>query len=434
MSELPEALQVGVVDGPVRGTVSVPGSKSFTNRALPVAALARGRSCLRGALDSEDTQVMIASLRQLGIEILDRSGEQVIEVEGCAGSLPNRSAELFLANSGTSIRFLTALVALGEGTYMLDGVERMRERPIGPLLQALNQLGVNARAVHQNDCPPVTVHANGLPGGEVVIRGDVSSQFLSALLMVAPLARGPLTVRVEGPLVSVPYIDMTLATMQAFGAQFERDDHREFRFSGGQGYRGAEYAIEPDASAASYFFGVAAVTGGEVTVPGLGLGALQGDLGFVRELEKMGCRVTMTADATTVQGGQLHGIDTDLCDLSDTVPTLAAVACFADTPTTIRGVEHVRRKETDRLAALATELRKTGAGIQEHVDGLTITPAPLQPAAFDTYKDHRMAMSLSLIGLRVAGVIIRDPGCTVKTYPQYFTDLSALTGEPFRSL
>jgi 3-phosphoshikimate 1-carboxyvinyltransferase len=265
-----------------------------------------------------------------------------------------------------------------------------------------------------------------LVGGATTIKGDVSSQFLSALLMVGPLARGPLTIHVQGELVSRPYVEMTLSTIRAFGGAVTFDGERCFQFAGGSGYHGARYAIEPDASAASYFFAAAAMTGGRVTVDGLGASSLQGDLRFVDLLRRMGCDVLMTDRSTTVVGAHLKGIDADMRDVSDTVPTLAAVACFASSPTVIRNVAHIRQKESDRVHALATELSKTGLRIEERADGMVIHPGPIQPVAFDTYHDHRMAMALSLIGLRVGGVVIRNPGCVAKTYPDYFADLERL--------
>lgn len=422
--QTPEILEIQPVDQPIHATVRPPGSKSYSNRALPVAAMAVGTSTLRGVLDSEDTQVMIDSLQRLGVQ-LQTDADGTLTVHGCGGQLPNNQADLFCANSGTSIRFLTAIVSAGKGEFRLDGIERMRQRPIGDLIDALTSLGVDIKSETGNDCPPVMIRANGLPGGSVRVRGDVSSQFLSGLLMAAPLALADLEVTVDGPLVSQPYVDMTLSVMQAFGAEFQREGYQRFSFRP-TGYKAADYAIEPDASGASYFFAAAAITGGTMTVPGLGSNSLQGDLGFVRVLEQMGCTVTMDADQTTVRGGQLRGIDVDLCDLSDIVPTLAAVACFADSVTRIHNVAHVRHKETDRIAALVTELRKAGLQVEEHPDGLTIHPGPLQPAEFDTYNDHRMAMALSLLGLRVAGIRIRDPHCVSKTYPRFFEDLRAI--------
>ena len=415
------------VSGPVRGAIRPPGSKSITNRALACAALAEGASTLSGALDSEDTQVMIAALRQLGIAIDADLPSAVLRVEGCGGQIPSPGGDLYVANSGTTIRFLAALVALGRGEFRLDGAPRMRERPIGDLVEALRQLGADAASEGPGGCPPVVIRAHGLPGGPAQVRGDVSSQFLSGLLMAAPYAERPVELKVEGTLVSQPYVRMTLAVMSAFGVDVPPGDLSRFRLPAGVKYRGRAYAIEPDASAASYFFAAAAISGGEVTVEGLSRQSLQGDVAFVDVLEQMGCRVTWGHDRITVSGGLLKGVDVDLNAISDTVQTLGAVALFANGPTTVRGVGHIRHKETDRIGALATELRKLGATVEERSDGLKITPGVLHGAAIDTYQDHRMAMSLALVGLRVGGVVIHDPGCTAKTYPRFFEDLERLT-------
>lgn len=424
MSEQPEQIEI-VPRGPVRGSIRPPGSKSITNRALICAALAEGRSTLRGALDSEDTRVMAAALRQLGIGVETRHHAAMVEVEGCGGRLPTGGAELYVANSGTSVRFLAAMVSLGNGLFRLDGTARMRQRPIGDLVESLRQLGVDAAAESPGDCPPVLIRAAGLSGGRATIRGSVSSQFLSGLLMAAPYASQPVTLAVEGEPVSQPYVLMTLAVMEAFGVSVPREGLREFRLPR-QHYQGREYTIEPDASAASYFFAAAAITGGEVTVEGLSRASLQGDVAFVDVLEQMGCRVTHGADQITVRGGTLKGIALNMNAISDTVQTLAAVALFADGPTTITGVGHIRHKETDRIGALAAELRKLGARVEELPDGLRITPDALHGAAIDTYQDHRMAMSLALVGLRQPGVVIRDPACTAKTYPRFWDDLGSL--------
>lgn len=425
---LPDILSIEPIHRPVRAIVRVPGSKSITNRVLPVAALAQGASRLLNALECDDTQVMIESLRRLGIPIEHDPMERTVRIRGCGGKLPARQADLFLGNSGTSIRFLTAIVSLGHGVYRLDGVPRMRERPIGDLLTALTALGVDARSERDNGCPPVIVRGKGLGGGTVVIRGDTSSQFASALLLAAPLAADPVTIRLAGPLVSKPYIDMTLAVVESFGVSCDRTSGDELRFSGQCHYQGRTFAIEPDASSASYFFGLAAITGGTVTVAGLGSSSRQGDMSFVRYLETMGCQIVMQSNSTTVTGGPLLGMDADLSDASDLVPTLAAVACFASSPTRLHNVGHIRGKESDRLSALATELRKVGAGIEEEENGLVIRPAAMHGAVLDTYDDHRMAMSLALIGLRVPGISIRNPSCTAKTYPEYFRDLAAACG------
>ena len=422
-----ESLEISPVAGPIHGRIRPPGSKSITNRALVCAALADGDSTLTGALDSEDTRVMIDSLGRLGIEVQSSDAGRTLVVHGAGGELPALEADLFCANSGTTIRFLTALASLGHGSFRLDGVERMRERPIGDLLEALKQLGAVALSENGNGCPPVVVHANGLPGGTAKIRGDISSQFLSGLLMTAPCARAAVGLVIDGPLVSQPYVRMTAEVMRAFGPEIEvATDMARFTIEP-QPYSAREYAIEPDASAASYFWAVAAVTGGEVTVEGLTADSLQGDVGFVTCLEQMGCEVLRESDSLTVVGRPLRGVDVDMNAISDTVPTLAVVALFADGPTTIRNVGHIRHKETDRIAAVATELRKLGVEVDEAPDGLTIHPGKLRPAAIDTYRDHRMAMSFAVAGLRIAGVRINDPGCVEKTYPQFFSNLQQLT-------
>jgi 3-phosphoshikimate 1-carboxyvinyltransferase len=424
-------IEIQPVAKPIRARVRPPGSKSITNRALVCAALADGVSTLSGALDSEDTQVMIGALGELGIGVASSDAGRTLVVAGTGGRIPVVEAELFCANSGTTIRFLAALVTLGRGAFRLDGVPRMRQRPIADLLDALNQLGAKAVSEAGNGCPPVIVHANGLAGGVATIRGDVSSQFLSGLLMAAPAADAPVELRIAGTLVSQPYVRMTLAVMNAFGVEVAADPQlSRFEIAAPQPYRARNYAIEPDASAASYFWAAAAITGGETTVDGLSAASLQGDVAFADCLEQMGCEVRRDADSITVIGRPPHvplrGIDVDMNAISDTVQTLAVVALFAAGPTTIRNVGHVRHKETDRLAALATELRKLGAKVEERDDGLTITPGKLHPATIDTYRDHRMAMSFALAGLRQPGVRINDPGCTAKTYPDYFHDLATV--------
>lgn len=421
-----ETHAVKPASGPLIGRVRPPGSKSLTNRALVAAALADGASRLIGALESEDTRVMIDSLLRLGIAVNIDPADRAFQVHGCGGRLPNRDVNLSVANSGTTIRFLTALVALGQGKFRLDGSERMRQRPIQDLLDGLAQLGVEAKAESASGCPPVVVRAAGLRGGRATVRGDISSQFLSALLLAAPYAASPIELGVDGPMVSQPYVRMTLALMREFGVEVETPgDLSSFRIPRGC-YRGRQYAIEPDASAASYFFAAAAVTGGRVTVEGLGRGSLQGDVAFCECLAKMGCEVQYGDREISVVGRPLHGIDADLNAISDTVQTLAAVALFADGPTTIRNVAHIRHKETDRIGNLAAELRKVGGDVAESSDGLTITPQPLHGATIATYRDHRMAMSLALVGLRVPGVVILDPRTTEKTYPDFFRDLARL--------
>jgi 3-phosphoshikimate 1-carboxyvinyltransferase len=302
----------------------------------------------------------------------------------------------------------------------------MRERPIEDLLAALRQLGADVHSEAGNGCPPVILQAAGLKGGSARVRGSISSQFLSALLMVAPLAKNHVTIEVDGPLVSWPYVTMTLAMMRGIGLDVEMGPGPRFAIAAGQRAQPMDILVEPDASAASYFFAAAALTGGQVTVSDLTTASLQGDVGFVDILEQMGCRVKRGSDGITVHGGPLHGVDVDMNAISDTVMTLGAVACFASGPTTIRNVAHIRHKETDRLAALATELRRVGAGVIEFADGLTIIPGRIHGATIETYDDHRVAMSLALVGLKVPGIVITNPGCVAKTYPRFFEELEKL--------
>jgi 3-phosphoshikimate 1-carboxyvinyltransferase len=415
---------------PPRVSVRVPGSKSLTNRALPIAAWADGPSRLTGALESDDTRVMVEALRGLGVVVDHDPGGLVISVHGCSGAIPVHDAALDLANSGTSLRFLSAMLATAHGTFHLDGTPRMRERPSADLLAALNGLGARARSDRGNGCPPLTIEADGLAGGYARVKGDVSSQFLSGLLMALPYASEPTQLEVKGTLVSRPYVTMTLSVMEAFGVSVGNRNFRRFDIHPAR-YRGREYAIEPDASAASYFFALAAVTGGTVTVLGLGTSSIQGDMAFVDVLEHMGCTVTRQPGQTTVTGGPLRAVDVDMNAFSDTVMTLAVVALFAGGVSRIRNVAHIRHKESDRVAALATELRKLGAAVDEYPDGLVIDPpadGQRKAAQIATYDDHRMAMAFALAGLRIEGVKILDPGCVAKTYPGFWDDLERVRG------
>ena len=421
---MPEPLLISPVTAPLNATVRPPGSKSITNRALVCASLAAGKSTLTGALQSDDTQVMITGLQQFGIDIDIQEEGKTLLVHGTSGRLPALEANLFCGNSGTTIRFLTAVATLGHGPFRLDGVSRMRQRPIGDLIKALSQLGAKVVSEFDNECPPVSVHANGLEGGTATLRGDISSQFLSGLMLAAPAARTAVNLQIDGPLVSIPYVEMTLAVMKAFGVAVTHDpSFQQFSIAAPTPYQPGQFAIEPDASAASYFWAAAAIAGGKVRVEGLTPESLQGDVAFVDVLERMGCELRHTDNSITVVGGQLRGIEIDMNGISDTVQTLAVVALFAKGPTTIRGVGHIRHKETDRIGNLAVELRKLGAKVDEHQDGLTVHPGPLRAATLNTYEDHRMAMSFALAGLKIEGVRIHDPGCTAKTYPHYFEDL-----------
>ena len=441
------ALVEVVPGGPVRGKIQPPGSKSLTNRALICAAAASGPSTLAGALRSEDTEVMVECLRKLGtpIEIGD-GGTTLVIGDGAraSGVASDEPIDLYIANSGTSIRFLAAMLSARGGRFLLRGVPRMHQRPIGDLVRAIEPvLDGKIEAESPGECPPVRIAASGWNGADVRVAGSVSSQYLSGLMMAAPIASAGSTrsdhvrIHVTGELVSRPYIDMTAAVMRSFGATVsleESDDGSMIVRVGGEAYRGTDYPIEPDASAASYFWAAAAMTGGEVKVEGLTRDAMQGDVAFCDVLRRMGCDVDYQADGVKVTGGPLRGVDVDMNAISDTVQTLAVVALFAEGPTRVRGVGHNRFKETDRIGDLAREIRKVGAGVDEHEDGLTIHPpaaaSGLTGATLETYHDHRMAMSLSLIGLRVEGVRIKDPACTSKTYPDFFADLEALTERP----
>ncbi|MFP6618343.1 MAG: 3-phosphoshikimate 1-carboxyvinyltransferase, partial [Pirellulaceae bacterium] len=360
--------------GPLDAVIQPPGSKSITNRALVCAALADGPSRITGALSSEDTLVMIKALRQLGATIESDDAGSTLNVRPLATTESDRDLKFDIANSGTTIRFLTALLATQPGSYQLDGTTRMRERPIQDLLDALQQLGVDGTCLHDNNCPPIALTTRGLVGGTAQIRADISSQYLSGLLLAAPRASGDVTLQLDTPLVSTPYVTMTETVMQSFGVQVTHPDPSSYRVASGQSYQGTRYPVEPDASAASYFWAAAAITGGRVLVRGLNVDSLQGDVGFCQCLHAMGCQVEHLDGGTRVTGGPLHGITVDMNAISDTVQTLAVVALFAEGPTTITNVAHIRHKESDRIGDLARELRKLGATIHEHGDGLTIEP------------------------------------------------------------
>lgn len=414
--------------GSIDATVTVPGSKSITNRALVAAALADGNSLLTGPLLAEDTYLMIEALRTLGIAITVDEADCAIEITGCRDYIPAGEAKLFCGNAGTVMRFCTALTALGHGRFELDGVERMRQRPIGELVDVLRALGSGVEYPGSEGYPPIAVYASGLSGGQVSFHSPDSTQFVSALLLAAPYARGDVFIELTGEVPSIPYLKLTTAVMENFEvAVIEQHDSTSTKYivAAPQRYRGVGYAVEPDASNATYFLTASAIAGGRVTVEGLGTDSIQGDWRFVDVLEQMGCRIERSPKRLTVIGpakGQgLRGIDVDLSDMPDTVQTLAVLALFADGPTTIRNIGNLRIKETDRLAALNNELTKLGAAVEERPDGLQITPpARIAAAAIDTYNDHRMAMSFALSGLKCPGMVINDPECCGKTFPDFF--------------
>jgi len=402
--------------------VTVPGSKSITNRALVAALLADGRSSLDGVLFADDTEAMLEVIGRLGARVdIDRPAGRV-QITGTGGALRPGPIELDCRMSGTTSRFTAPLAARGHGRYLITGAEQMRRRPMTTVTAALRRLGVRV----EGDALPLTVHG-GFTGGSIALAADVSSQFASGLLLAAPgLAHG-LGVELQGTVVSRPYLDMTYRVMRSFGAQIDVSDGRHFAVPVGTAYRATNYRIEPDASAASYFFAAAAVTGGTVRVDGLGDGLLQGDVRFVDVLERMGATVVRTEDTVTVTGpDRLMGVDVDMADISDTAQTLAAIAPFASTPTQVRGIGFIRAKETDRIRAVVTELTRLGIDARENPDGFTIPPGRPRPGTVQTYDDHRMAMSFAVMGLVTPGISIADAGCVAKTFPGFWRVLDTL--------
>ncbi len=412
------------------GTVKLPGSKSISNRVLLLAALASGETRLHDLLASDDTRVMQDALRALGIALRQEGGATI--VSGAGGAFKVKSAELFLGNAGTAFRPLTAALAVSGGDYRLSGVARMHERPIGDLVDALRGLGAAVDYLGEEGYPPLHIHPAAIrAGGKVSVRGDVSSQFLSALLMALPLTGGEATVTVEGELISKPYVEITLNTMRRFGVEVAREGWASFTIPAGAHYRSpGEIWVEGDASSASYFLAAGAIGGGPVRVEGVGAKSIQGDVRFADVLEQMGARIAMGEnwiEASAPPGGKLRAIDADFNHIPDAAMTIAVAALFADGPCTLRNIGSWRVKETDRIAAMATELRKLGATAEEGKDWLRVTPpAALRPAAIDTYDDHRMAMCFSLAALGGVAVRINDPQCVNKTFPEYFEVLARI--------
>ena len=402
---------------PPDATVVLPGSKSLTNRALLCSGLAEGRSELAGVLFSDDTEAMLAALTGMGAQVEEDRPAHTVSITGIGGRLPAEPLIIDARQSGTTGRFLAPLIALAPGGGMLDGHEQLRTRPMSDQLEAMRSLGATLSAV--DDRLPLSSTGGGMRGGAVTVSGATSSQFLSGLLLCAPLFGDGLQLEVADELVSRPYIDMTVDVMERFGAAVERDGYRRFGCAPGI-YAAQRYAIEPDASAASYFFALAAMTRGRIRVEGLGRSAVQGDMAFLDVLEQMGAVVRQGDDWTEVVGRDLRGVDVDLADFSDTAPTLAVVAAVADSPTRIRGIGFVRGKESDRIGAVITELERLGIASVEHDDGLTVHPGEVRSGVVSTYEDHRLAMAFGLLGLVADGVAIADPGCVAKTFPTYW--------------
>ena len=415
--------------GKIKAEVSVPGSKSITQRALIAAALADGESTLIGPLESEDTQYTAGALKQMGVTV-DKEKHRWT-VRGNGGKIATPGKEIFLGNNGTATRFLTSVAALGTGIFKISGDKRMAERPILPLMQALKGWGVDIASINNNGCPPLLIKADGLSGGKTILPEGKSSQYLSSLLLVGPYARQEAELDVEGEILSLPYVFMTLAVMDAFGIRVEANEAlNSYKIPQGI-YKAREYAIEGDASNASYFYAAAAVTGGEVTVPNVPVPSLQGDAAFVALLARMGCQINKTGEGLMVSGPEeLKGITIDMADMPDVVPTLAVVASQAKGRTTIKNIAHLRIKECDRLHVMAVELAKMGARVRELDDALIIEgkdpDVPMHGAEINTYNDHRIAMSFAVAGLTVPGIKVLGEECVAKSFPDFWERFALL--------
>jgi 3-phosphoshikimate 1-carboxyvinyltransferase len=417
----------------VAGTVRLPGSKSISNRTLLLAAIASGTTHIRGLLDAEDVDFMLEALRTLGVRVDRRSDAERVDVRGAGGALPVKRASLFLGNAGTALRPLTAALAFSKGDYVLDGAPRMRERPIRDLVDALRSLGADVRYSGSDGFPPLAIKPGMIHVSDVTMRGDVSSQFLTAMLMALPIVGGGATIEIAGELISKPYIDITLKLMQRFGVAVEREGWTRFRVPDRSAYVSpGTIAVEGDASSASYFLAAGAIAGGPVRVQGISRDSTQGDAAFADTLAAMGAIVRAGNDWIEVRGsGHLVGIDADFNAIPDAAMTAAATALFAEGPTTLRNIGSWRVKETDRIAAMAHELAKLGAVCEQGPDWLRVVPPrQLLPATIDTYDDHRMAMSLSLAALGGVTIRINDPDCVRKTFPDYFAEFQRLALRP----
>ncbi|MDL1956664.1 MAG: 3-phosphoshikimate 1-carboxyvinyltransferase [Candidatus Desulfofervidus auxilii] len=397
--------------------INVPGSKSLTHRALIVAALAEGESLLKNLLLAEDTLLTISALKQMGIKI--ETLNNTAKIYGKNGKISSPKNPIYLGNSGTSMRLLTAICALGKGQFILTGNERMQQRPIQPLIDALKIWKVDAYTEKDNGCPPVIIKADGIKGGKTQIDASISSQFVSGLLLAAPYAENDCIIEVKGKLSSKPYVDLTLKVMKDFGIQVENKDYQYFFVPKGN-YKARDYIIEGDCSTASYFWAAAAILKGEITVSPINADSAQADIGFVWILEKMGCKVEIKENGIKVIGKDLKGISVDMNNMPDVVPTLAIVAAFAKGVTEIKNVAHLRYKECDRLHALANELKKIGINVEEKKDGLIIEGGKPHGTIIETYNDHRIAMSFAIAGLKVPEIEIINPDCVKKSFPGFW--------------
>jgi 3-phosphoshikimate 1-carboxyvinyltransferase len=411
--------------GAVNLDVAVQGSKSLTNRAMIAAALAPGTTKLLNASLSDDSKFLSTAMNQIGIPVDIRDRDNIILVHGGKPRKPD--GEFFMGNAGTAMRFFTSFVCLGTGEYEIDGEARMRERPIGGLVEALRSLGAEIRYEMSDGCPPLAIKASGLKGGKTVVSGDTSSQFVSSLLLSAPGAQGAVEIEVEGEVASKPYIEITLDVMRDLGVSVEREAYRRFRIPAGSKYQSKVFKIEADGASANYFLAMAAATGGKARVRGVGSRSHQGELKFAAILEQMGCTVKMFPEAIEVTGGSLKGVDVDMNDCPDSVQTLACVALFAKGSTRVRNVKNLRVKETDRIAAIANECGKLGASVDEMDDGFALTPPKQVGAAeIETYKDHRVAMSFAVAAVAAPGIVIKDPEVVSKSFPGFWEQLGTL--------
>lgn len=406
--------------------VEIPGSKSYTQRALIIGALADGKSFLQNALLAEDTAYLINALRSLGSEILTE--DEIIVIGGTSGNIMNPRREIYLGNNGTAMRFLTGLVSLGGGTFTLTGNRRLRKRPIKPLLDALKILGVDARSKNEGGYPPVVVHANGLRGGRVTLADIDSSQYVSCLLICAPFAKEDTVIELQGHIPSLPYVTMTMEVMKEFGVEVIRETANRYSVKRPQRYEGKKYRIEGDVSSASYFFLAAALCRGRVRVRNINAQTLQGDIKLLPIMERLGCGVVRGDHWIEVAGGELTPGEYifDLGDMPDMVPTLSVLAAIRPGRTIIKNVSHLRKKESNRLEALVTELRKTGVRAEERDDGIMINGGRPHGAEIETYNDHRIAMSFAILGLSTPGIKIKDKNCVNKSFPGFWEELEKL--------
>jgi 3-phosphoshikimate 1-carboxyvinyltransferase len=410
----------------INAVISVPGSKSYTQRALITSALASGKSILRDALISEDTEHLMTALRSLGASITQERHDLV--VEGTGGKLITPSSALYLGNNGTGLRFLVGTVSLGHGTYLLDGSSRMRQRPIQPLVDALNEMGVQALCVEGNGCPPVQVQASGLPGGATRLTTALSSQYVSSLLLAAPYAEKDVEIEISSALPSWPYVKLTLDVMAYFGVEVSVSEEKHFHVKAHQAYQPREYVMEGDVSSATYFMAAAAIVGQSVRISNINPDSVQGDLRFLEILETMGCKVSASEGGVRVTGplSNHEDLSLDLNDVPDMVPALAVVSAFRKGKTALKNIGHLRVKESDRVAALTRELRKIGANAEESSDGMIVQGIASCGAEIECYNDHRIAMSFAIAGLAIEGISIKDPTCVKKSFPDFWEKLDSL--------